>query len=81
MGKVLEFRKKPTIDPAVQKMLEISQEIDSVILKYLTDKEVDPKDIAGLLAHRLGSIIKHIEEKSELWDVCQKVLKKQAELE
>ena len=56
-------------------------EIDEVILKHLNDGRIDAKDLAGLLAHRLGTLMRSIDEKSKLWDVCQTVMKKQAKID
>ena len=81
MGKVLQFKKRDQVGKAAEKMVEIADEIDSVILRRLSDSEVDARDLAGLLAHRLGTLMSHIEEKSELWYICEKVLKKQARLD
>ena len=71
----------PRMQEEVKLLKKISDEIDAVILKHLETGKVDPIDLAGLLSHRLGTLIGHIEQKAKLWDVCQKVLKKQANLE
>lgn len=81
MGKVLPFKRDTQLDKAARKLVAMSAEIDQVILKYVSDDEVDPGEVAGLLSHRLGSLMRHIERKSELWDVCEKVLRRQANLE
>ena len=39
------------------------------------------RDLAGLLSHRLGTLMCHIEGKEKLWGVCEKVLKKQAAID
>lgn len=84
MGNVIQFRKpsrpKPP-DKDVIKLVKISDEFDAIILKHLVSGKVDPIDLAGLLAHRLGTLMRHIEEKSELWDVCEAVVKKQAAID
>jgi hypothetical protein len=81
MGKVLRFHRKEPVDETAEKLVAMSAEIDRVILKYLNDPDVDPGEIAGLISHRLGSLMRHIDKKSELWDVCQRVLRRQANLE
>jgi hypothetical protein len=81
MGKVIPFPAKEQEDEEIMKMLRISDEIDDVILKHLNGGAIDPKDLAGLLAHRLGTLMRSIDEKSKLWDVCQRVLKKQAKID
>ena len=62
-------------------MIEIADDIDAVILKHLQDSDVEIKDVAGLLSHRLGNLMNHLEDKSELWFVIEKVLKKQARID
>ena len=83
MGKILEFRSKAKrVEPEVgSKLLEMAGDIDRVILDYVTDPDIDPRELIGVLSHRLGSLMSHLEEKNELWYVCQKVLKKQARID
>jgi len=87
MGKVIQFRTPESRvpesreDKIVAQLLKISDEIDEVITSHIVAGNADPKDLAGLLAHRLGTLMRSIEEKSELWDVCEKVLKKQAAID
>lgn len=78
MAKVLQFRSKGKVDKTTLKLLQVSDELDAVILKHLADEAIDPKDLIGLISHRLGSLIKHIDDKSELWSVCETILKRQA---
>jgi hypothetical protein len=61
--------------------MKIADEIDRVILKHLDAGQIDPRDLAGLIAHRLGTLMRHLEEKGKLWDVCEKVAKTQAAIE
>ena len=81
MAKVIKFEKKTTPDPVSIKLVNISAEIDALILKYLSDPDINDFELAGLLAHRLGTLISHIEKKSELWDVCEQVVRKQAKID
>ena len=81
-GKSSEFRQKERQeDKITRKMIEIADDIDDVILKHLQDNDVEIKDIAGLLSHRLGTLMNHLEDKSELWFILEKVLKKQARID
>lgn len=81
MGKVINFPTKATADSDAVKLVKIADEIDSVILKHLDSGAIDPRDIAGLLAHRLGTLMRHMDQKGKLWDVCEKVLKAQAAID
>lgn len=60
--------------------LKIGDEIDNVITKWLCNSDLDAKDIAGILAHRLGSFLDCVESKEQLWKLCESILKKQAKL-
>ena len=82
MGKVIELKPSKTPqDRLAEKLVEIAEEIDAVILKHLQDDNIDPRDLVGLLSHRLGTIMNHLAEKSELWGICEKVMKQQAQIE
>ncbi len=83
MAKVLEFKTKQKVDPESLKLLKISDEIDAVILKYLSSGDAEPHEIAGLLSHRLGNLMKHIggEDKARLWQICARIIGRQAEIE
>lgn len=84
MGRVIPFPSKTdrTLrDAEAKRLMQIANELDSVILRHLDTGVIDPRDMAGLIAHRLGTLMRHVEEKSKLWDVCEKVLKAQAALD
>ncbi len=81
MGDVIQFPTRDKEDEAIHMLLKISDEIDEVILRHIDSGEVDPKDVAGLLAHRLGTLMRSVDEKTKLWDVCEKVLKRQAAID
>ena len=82
MGKVLKFRQKERQEDRItRKMIEIADDVDAVILKHLQDNDVETKDLAGILSPRLGTLMNHLEDKSELWHILEKVLKKQARID
>lgn len=82
MGKVIEFKSKEVKREEVvtSKLVQMADEIDAVMMNYLTDPDVDPRELVGVLSHRLGALMSHLEEKDELWHVCQVVLKRQAKI-
>ena len=55
--------------------------LDEVILHAIIENQLDPKEVAGIMAHRLGSLMRKLEAKDDLWDVCEKVAKRQAAIE
>jgi hypothetical protein len=81
MAKVIKLPVRDKRDVEAIRLMKISDEIDQIIIKHLEAGDVDPRDLAGLLAHRLGTLMRHQEEKTVLWDVCERVLKKQAAIE
>lgn len=82
MAKILTFKApKSAEERQAEKLVKVADEIDAVLIRHLGAQDVDPRDLAGVLSHRLGTLMRHIEEKTELWDVCQRVLKREAHLE
>jgi len=82
MAKVIKFKAKPSkLDKHSVELLRIADQIDDVILRNLSE-EVDPRDMAGLLAHRLGTLMRQVgrQDREILWEVVQKVLREQADL-
>ena len=82
MGKVIEFKTKTQQreEDTTVRLVTMANEFDELIMKYVTDPQCDPRELVGVLSHRLGSLISHLDEKDELWYVCQKVVKKQAQI-
>jgi hypothetical protein len=78
MAKIIPFKPKKPNDPVAEKMVEIANEIDAILLRHLEDETIEPKELVGLVFHRLGSLINHFERKDELIDVCEGILKRQA---
>ena len=82
MAKVLPFRlKKDPEQIQAEKLVTLADEIDSVIIRHLESEDIDPRDLAGVLSHRLGTLMRNIDEKSVLWGVCERVLKRQAKID
>lgn len=84
MSKVIPLRPRKKGQPSEKttemQLVELGDAIDSVIKDALREG-LDPKEISGILAHRLGSLMSHLEEKGQLWPVCEKVLKSQAKID
>jgi hypothetical protein len=79
MARIIPFPKKISTQQ-VRKLQIVSDALDGIILEAITEKDMDPYEIAGLLAHRLGSLMKNFSQKEEIWDICQAVMKRQASL-
>jgi len=59
-------------------MLKLGDELDTVVLKWVNDPHLTVNDIAGVLAHRLGSLIKCSKSSENLLAVCTSILSRQA---
>ena len=81
MGKILKFTPKPVVDHEAEKLVRIANAIDAVVLRHLQEGDVDARDMAALLAHRLGTLLNHMDGKTTLWEFCEKVLRQQAALD
>jgi hypothetical protein len=79
-AKVIPLRPtaKTKLDTSTVRLLRLADEIDALILRHVEAGDVDPKELAGLLSHRLGALMKHLENKEILLDVCVDVLRRQA---
>ena len=79
-AKIIPLRpsSKTKLDTHGVKMLKIADEIDAVILRHVEAGDIDLKELAGLLSHRLGTLMKNFENKEALVDVCVDVMRKQA---
>jgi hypothetical protein len=84
MAKIINLDSRRTrnrLDLKSLKLLEVADALDKVILESLQSEMLEAQDVAGILAHRLGTLMRHMDRKSELWDVCERVLKRQAALD
>ncbi len=83
MGKILEFKnhEQRREERVTFKLVKMADEIDQVLMRHLADEDIDPRELVGVLSHRLGTLMNRLEEKDELWYVCQKVMKKQAQID
>jgi len=79
MGEVIQFPKNQHVDSNIRRLKEISDELDEVLIRAL-ETDIDTNELSGLLAHRLGTLMRNADEKTKLWLVCEKVLKKQAHI-
>lgn len=81
MAKILSFPGKKTWHSAeVKKLKEVSDKIDSIVLAALVDNTIEYKEILALMAHRLGTLLSHTDDKKKLWKVCESIAHEQAGL-
>ncbi|MBM4252556.1 MAG: hypothetical protein FJ146_11345 [Deltaproteobacteria bacterium] len=81
MAKIIKFPEQKRLDAEAERLLKVADEIDAVIVNHLREGQIDPREMAGVLAHRLGTLMRHVDQKSVLWDFCEKVLKAQAAID
>ena len=80
MGKLINFPGNSKYLSEVKQLKEISDAFDEVIIKALSDQKIDPKELSALIAHRFGTLLSLVEEKSRLWKVCESIIQEQAGL-
>lgn len=82
MGKVITLvsKKEAQEREAARQLVDFSNEIDKLVFDYLQQGS-DPREVAGILAHRLGTFMGGMSNKAQLWSFCEQVVKRQAELE
>ena len=78
MAKVIKFPLRERIDPEAVRLLSISNELDAVITRHLSHGDVNAVELAAVIAHRLAELLNHVDEKSELWEFCKKVVSEHA---
>ena len=78
MGKVLPFPQK--LSPVLQSLVDFANSIDHDIHGAVHDG-ADLPDIAAVLANRLGEVLRLIKNKEKLWNICQEIAEKRAELQ
>lgn len=81
MSNVIPFktRAQRAQESELKKLVRISDEMDSVILHHIRKGE-DIRDIAGILAHRLGNLLRHADPnlKADLTEVIKSIVEKQS---
>lgn len=80
MGIVVPFPQVDALSAQVRVLKVVSDQIDQVLLQAMYREGLLPHELVALLAHRLGHFMRHVDCKSELWKVCEKVLREQAQL-
>ena len=82
MGKIIQF---PQVMekrfPQIVKLKELSDDIDEVIYSAKVQKDIPMLEIIGVLAHRLGVMLQKVDEKPEVWEICQEIIKEQSLLD
>jgi len=80
VGKLINFPGNSKYSSEVKQLKEISDAFDDVIIKALSEQKIDPKELSALIAHRFGTLLSLVEEKSLLWKVCESIIREQAGL-
>ena len=78
MGKVLNFPLKQIKDKELLRLKDASDRIDQVVAEAIKQDGLEPYEMAGVLAHRLGALIKSLDGNSTLLGACERVIKKKA---
>lgn len=65
---------KPKVDKETYLLWMFSRDVDLVISKYVVEHRLPAKEVAAVLAHRLGQLISVTKEKDLLVPFCQKLI-------
>ena len=76
-AKILKFPAKDQDIKGTMKLLKLSDKFDQIILEQLESGELSVNEVAGILSHRLGSLIRLSEQKETLFSLCRSVIEKQ----
>ncbi len=77
---VIKLRFPKKTDKDVIKLCHLSDDLDAVVKHYILEENVDIKDLVAVFSHRLGSILNQVEKNEDLWEVCERVLLRQAKI-
>ena len=55
MGKLMQFR--PRLGPGLVRLLTLSDGVDRQVVAALQDEAIDNRNVAGVVAHRLGTLL------------------------
>ena len=78
MGKVIQLDKHRKVDRETILLVNVADAVDTIVMNAIKNEGLDPRDLAGVLAHRLGTLIRHLENKERLFEVCTDVARGQA---
>jgi hypothetical protein len=81
---VIPFKSKAqrAHESELKRLVKISDEVDSIILHHIRQGE-DIRDLAGILAHRLGNLLRHADPvlRDELTQVIKGIVEKQSSVD
>lgn len=62
-------------------LLHFADKLDEVIKAEMAKGVTSPREIAGIVAHRLGTMLRLIERNEPLWTVLKEIIERQANIE
>lgn len=82
MSKIIRFPiEKRSSTSEVIRWKNASDRIDESLREGLEQHQLSAEELSGLVAHRLGALLRNLDDRSRIWGVCEKVLRKQAVLD
>ena len=87
MAKIIDFaeklkkgpsksKKKSAPDSTTLKLWYLSQEFDKLVTQGILKQNLKPEELAAMIAHRLGALIKCSENQAELVAFCTTVIER-----
>lgn len=78
MAKVIDIKSRANrVQPPKKETValwQMSQDIDQILIDGITTKDLDPHEVAAIMAHRLGSLINSCEDPDMILDFCLNII-------
>lgn len=77
--KVLKAKKAETKKPPdseTVKLWNVAQAIDAVVKDAVVQQNLNPREVAAVLAHRLGNLIQATESPQDLVEFCEQLIER-----
>jgi hypothetical protein len=74
---VVNLSSKRKADPAVVKLVDLGNDIDTIILHYI-EQGCDPKEVTVIVGHRLSELLLRFvgDEREQVWETVSDIILK-----
>ena len=79
MAKVIPFPKEYRNEEFL-KLKNFADDLDQLLIYGVEYDHLDSGELVGVVAHRLGNLMASMEQKDQLWSICEQVVRRQAGL-
>lgn len=75
MGDIVDFKK--SMDPKTRQLWDLGCIIDALVIEYV-GKGFELFEVGGIMAHRLGEVVKNLPDKDKATDIYLDIILKKA---